>query len=140
MDSRNIASRTPARQPSSRERAAADAVGFGGRLWKPGWHVIFSPERNQAKTCLGWLTIKRPSGEISFGHKLMISARGKRWVTRPTYQISWPDGSPRLIKGRVRWARHQAFDPPGVGDVFQKNVLAVLRAEHPEFFVGDPEQ
>src|SRR5215472_6750731 len=49
-----------------------------------------------------------------------------------------PDGSPRLVNGKPAWKPVQEFDDEAVRKRFQEQVLAVLRYERPELFVGEP--
>jgi hypothetical protein len=105
---------------------------------RSGWRVVVQPARNAAGTALAWLLIERPSGEITIDHKLMVGSRGRRFIqsNRPDFDL---DGHPRLIRGRPMWRQWQMFREEAVALSFKRQVLTVLRAEHPELFVGEPE-
>jgi len=104
-----------------------------------GWHVQFTPDRNAAGTMLGWLRITRPSGEITDDHKLMVGPAGRRFVTF-IFPDSAADGTQRRRHGHIIWKQRQHFRDQAIRDNWQRQVLAVLRTEHPELFVGEPQE
>ena len=117
-------------RPVSRE-SAVESLGVG-------WRVQVRPFRNKARTMLAWLEIERPSGEITTGHKVMIGPSGKLWVAGPSYQQINPDGTPRVVDGKIAWTPIQRFRSPAIRDRFQQHVLAALRRDHPELFGEGP--
>jgi hypothetical protein len=88
---------------------------------------------------LGWLRITRPSGEITNKHKLMVGPRGKRFITL-IFPQSRADGTQIRRHGHPVWEQIQDFRDEAIRDNFQRQVLAVLRSEHPELFVGEPRE
>jgi hypothetical protein len=80
------------------------------------------------------------SGEVTTDHKLMVGPRGKRWIGPPGHWQTHPDGNRKLVNGKPVWKRLQWFEPEAIRKNFDRQVLAVLRAEHPELFEGEPER
>jgi DNA-binding cell septation regulator SpoVG len=91
----------------------------------------WAPYRNPSGTQIGFLDAELPSGMIVHGLRLMVGPKGGRWLAMPSEKRLDPNG-------KAIWSDIVAFRDRETRDRFQDAVLALLRAAHPELFVGEP--
>ena len=86
------------------------------------------PYRNAAGTMLAFLSVEMPSGLIINGIRLMVGARGVRWLAMPSQKRADGTGWDDFVEFRDKPTRRRFQDP----------ILDVARVEHPEAFEGEP--
>jgi hypothetical protein len=100
--------------------------------------VRWQPYVNPARTMLGFLSAAMPSGMIVNNMKLMVGAKGKPWLAMPSIKRLDRDGNPVLDdRGKPIWDDVVEFADSDARARFQEQVLAALRASHPEAFAGE---
>lgn len=107
-------------RPSAAVRSAGEAVGFGAR---PVRLTKWQPYVNESGSMRGFLDVELPSGLIVRGLRLMVSAKGNRFIAMPAIKTS--DGG---------WSDIVDFRDRATRDKFAEPILALLRREHPEEF------
>jgi hypothetical protein len=121
------------RGPIASSAAPAASFGAPSPQWSREIKVEFRPWTNPAKTVLGWLRIELPSGLILVDAKLMVGPNGKRWIAMPAVPA---EGSVRR-DGKTSWKQFVEFRDKATRERFQAQVLAVLRKQCPEAFLGE---
>jgi DNA-binding cell septation regulator SpoVG len=95
----------------------------------------WQPFRNPAGTVLGFLSIEHPSGLIIHQCKLMVGAKGARWVATPAVRETDNQGNIKLdINSKPVWQPIVEFRDKPTRQRWQDQILEVLRKAHPEVF------
>jgi DNA-binding cell septation regulator SpoVG len=113
-----------AKSPSQAELRTGAAVAFGGKPQPQAKISRFREYRNPAGTMLAFFSAELPSGLLVHQLKLMVGPRGRRFVGMPDNKRR--DQDDRLVRDR------------DARDRFAALILAALRVERPELFVGEP--
>jgi DNA-binding cell septation regulator SpoVG len=94
--------------------------------------------RNEARTMLGFVSAKMPSGMVVNDMKLMVGPNGRYWIALPAIKQTNADGSARLdANGKPLWSPVIEFASREARDRFQDLVLAALQRQHPHAFDRD---
>src|SRR5262249_41611042 len=118
----------------SRQRAVADAIGFGGKPAAPPAKILpWFASPNAAGTMLGFVDARLPSGMVIHDMKLLKGSNGKLFIPPPSVKQTNKDGSPRLdAKGKQQWTPMVSFADRAASDRFRDLILAALERDHPE--------
>jgi hypothetical protein len=94
---------------------------------------------NASRTVVGVFDAALPSGMVLRGCRLMCGPAGQRWIAMPSYRQHDRDGKPRVDdRGKQIWVITVDFVDRATRDRCTEQILAALRREHPEHFVGGP--
>lgn len=118
-------------------RQAGAAAGFGGP--PPAFKLLkWTARPNAARTVLGFIAVEMPSGLQILDLRFGIDPKGKRHILPPAEQQCDRSGNLVLDEcGKPRWFPHLGFRGDRIRQLFQDQVLAALRARHPELFAGE---
>jgi DNA-binding cell septation regulator SpoVG len=114
-------------RPSEAELRRGEAATWGSPATTVKLRRWF-PYRNPAGTQLAFLSVELPSGMIVNDIRLMVGAKGRRWLAMPSQKRT--DGT--------GWSDFVEFRDKATRDRFQEPILAVAQREHPEAFRDEP--